>query len=321
MLDKILKEERERYIELKSPDNMEEILMDGLNNIPEKRNNRRILKVSSIFLIFTIIIGLNSNTIAYNIKNLKLGTEIVNSYNELVSNRIKDIENSNYMQKIDKEIVFNNGNKIIVDGILRDKLGTIILYREYGDDENSASLSIISGGEYYARGHGMSSEIIDNKYRKNMRYIIGELKDLNINLEFNYNNEIVNMEIKFDKDLFIDDIKELKINKNVDYDNNTYKIKGIKATPLNLTIEGSNENIFKYGIRRLFNIKEEPKEININLLLDGKAYKPSSWGSSTGLDGNNFSFRFDDFPKDIDNMSLEIVNESGELIEIIELKN
>lgn len=320
MLDKFLQEKREKYSKLLAPEYMEESLKKALNDQEFKKKNNRLIKLASFLIIGSLILGFNSSTIADYIRNYQDGTEIVESYSDLVSTNIKEISNSDKLVKINKSLTFKDGSEVRIDGILMDKLGSTIFYKYMdGSEDSNISLAIIDGQSRYSSGNARGIEEGDTS--KWASYIEGEIKGENIEMELNNltTGENKRIPVIISDDLKINTIKEIRVNKKIKGLN--HKIKRIKITPLSIQVEGTIENIFELGLKSVLNKRDKLDRIDINLLIDGESISDGKMSSFTSdWTGSYFSFRFDDYPRDIDSIGLEVLDsETGELIDLIDI--
>lgn len=303
-IEKDLEYERKNIQQLKAPEHFEAQVRKTLEGKKKKRNRSIVWKAASIIFIFTILFGYNFNAVAYYSKKI-LGFE------EVETTTLKQLNDEEMGQLIDKKIELQDGTTFTIDGIISDANRLVMYYtlmNENGLDEMGhphfhpykitgfltdstviSGTSLLSDDETEVKGV-MDFEAVSPFAKKlTLHYSDkgGYIETNEGTVTFPYNpNEALQT------------IFKRSINKKVKVDKGTITFESIVATPT-MTIVNGKMNVE--------NFDRIPYGFNgIQLEADGKEIGAIGAGITSSLFGSEIEVKFDVIPKDSQTLELKL---------------
>ncbi|QGU94410.1 DUF4179 domain-containing protein [Clostridium bovifaecis] len=299
--------------ELKIPDKLEERLRGALQNANPKRKekSRLTVKIASL-VIAVLLIGYNSDTLAF------YGKKLI-GFDEVMTDTLKGLNELGKGQVIDKIYNFKNGVKVTLDGVMMDDNQLLMFYTiesEKGniDELDIAPMGYIQGilGKHYMKGgqgirNGEGTEI---KWQMEFEKPHFFEKSFKWNVTLKNGNEVENGEIAFqlDRSKAMGHTLKKKMNKSIKIDQGEVSFESIVASPTTTYIKGKIQNIFELAKDELSGEGFRPTDLDIRLIANGKEVQLQSGGISTNLDGITFDKKFDALPKDLKTLQIKVAS-------------
>ena len=308
-IEKILAENKKHFNELEAPEEMEMRLSNALNTRKAKDPQwKKIAMVASLIIVF--IFTYNYNTFAYYGKKL-LG------YDTILSQTLQDLNELGKGQEIGKSVTFDNGAKIILDGIMVDDNQLLAFYRikdpniiEEHSNLNISPLSINGFFKEYNPGFAQgefkkeSHEVVMIHSFESPSFYEKKLK-LKGSFEVNGQFEEFSIDFTLDRNKAMGHSIKQNINKSITLDHQEIHFKDIVATQTQTVIKGSLASLLDLAMEQVSGQQVRPA-IDFNLIANGKTLEPLGSGLSSGTKGITFDHIFDTLPKDLEELKLQI---------------
>jgi len=327
-IEEILINKRGEIDNLKVPEKLEERLINSLENLKPRKKSKFNWKVKvASFIIFTIFLGYNMDTLAFYGKRLM-------GYDGVMNGTLKKLNEAGKGQIIDKSYTFKNGVKVTLDGVMLDDNQLLLFYTissPKGDVDKIdlgaiTSLEGIGGSHYMKSGQGEANEErtqIKWKSEFEKPYFFEKKLKWSFNLKEGNNLETGEITFNLDKDKAMGHSLKKNINKSIQIDQGEITFKSIVASPTSTRIEGSVQNIFGLAMDEIKGEGFRPTGINIKLIANGKEVEEQGGSMSTNYNGITFSKEYDALPQDLKTLEIKLVNmQTNNMVdEDIELKD
>lgn len=307
-IEKKLDEEKSRMDAIKAPKEIEMILSETLNTVPPKkyRKTNLIWKIALTAIILFSVTSYNYNALAYYSKKIF-------GFDEVLSSTLKELNEADMGQVIEKSIQLENGTKLTVNGIMTDENQLVLFYtlkNPDGLDGGTIMFDRITGFLTNSTGLGGTGNLNeDGTVEKGMydfKAVNPFAKKLTLQVsQFLDDAQVETTEISFahdpNKAMQTDMKRPLKETFHVDKGNITFN--SIIASPTLTVIEGSLdiENFDRFD----FPFEE------IHLTANGKPVAMMGGGSTSSVRGTEFDLRYDALPKDLNSLQLEMREFTG----------
>lgn len=310
-MNNIEKELEKRKIELDNievPDDLESLLRDSLEDIqPKKKRSHMKGRVAAI-LIAALLIGYNADTLAY------YGKKLI-GYDSVMTDTLKELNELEKGQIIDKSYNYKDGSKVTLDGIMLDYNNLVLFYTIYNpnlneEDAYSFLPTIQAKGikrNFSGGGQGEASE--DGKsIHWVMTYDSPAFFSKNISVLFT--NEATGEEgkikVELDKNKAMGKKLKMDINKNVKVSDRTINISSLTASPISTVVKGRFQSIFEIALDQLKGERIYSETVDLELFADGKKVDQRSSSSTTNLNGGSFDMTFAGLPDDTKDLVLKL---------------
>lgn len=316
MLDRKLEEERVKYGRLEAPDHMEATLGQALDQARPRRY--RFQKLASFLIIGALILGINSNSLGTYIRDRQDDPSRLDKYSDLMAENTKNLGGQGLVDSRPRRLVLD-GREILVDGIIVDRQGFNLFVE--GDKGAYSGLSILDeGGRSRPFTSGRGLDLDDEDRERWVYYFKGELEDTSLSLEFINDKNIYGvLDLDLDRDLTLDRLEEFKINKRIQDGEVNYRFTRLSISPMNIVLEGYNENIVELGLRTIFKRRKDYRDLDIDLIINGERVVQSQASRRTDLGGVSFYYIYDDFPDEVETLEIEaVLREGEEILELVE---
>lgn len=314
-IERLLNEEKDKLDKLEIPDDIESRLRDTLYNIPKKK--KRIQgRIAAIIII--LLLGYNIDTLAY------YGKKLI-GYENVMNGTLQELNELGKGQIINKSYTFNDGAKVILDGVMLDDNNMIIFYtinapngdvQRKGTDMN-VYISGLLDKEYTYSGQGNV-----NEDKTMMKWVLAthdapKFYERTIDFKIDYRHKDGNTEhgeisFKLDRSQAVGKSLQISINKKIQIDSRSLKVESLVASPTKTVIKGQIQDIIELGIDYLNKDRFRPESLEMVLLADGKEVQLQGLGMSTDMDGVEYDIRFDALPEDTKVIELKLVSFGGD---------
>ncbi|MDE5415078.1 DUF4179 domain-containing protein [Alkalihalobacterium chitinilyticum] len=304
-MEKRLKEERERLDHMTAPAELEARLRGALENRTTVKKTKRktpLFGAAAVALLFMVIVGYHYNGFAYYGKKLF-------GFDEVITGTLKELNDDEMGQIIDKQKQLTDGTILTVDGIMTDANQLILyytltnpnglsyeehfrFYRMTGFLTNSTAVggqSLLNEEENEIKGM-MSFEPVSPFTKELTLHFSNQWENgqfIEDTISFPYNpNQAMQTEIK------------QSIRKTVNVDQGKVTFHSITATPSMTVIDGKlqvdNFDRVNYALG------------GIELVANGEVVQQLGGGSTSTIRGYNFDIRFDALPQPLQSLELVI---------------
>ncbi|RCW73047.1 DUF4179 domain-containing protein [Saliterribacillus persicus] len=306
-IEQLLEEGKEIYQKQKAPRDTEFRLTRKLNEIPTRKNRKRMFQLASVIaVLFLSFVLIQYPALAY------FGKKIV-GFDEVVTNTIADLQDQGLGQPIGETYTFSDGYVLTINGILSDENQTQIYYTLEKEDGSKLDnewyevfmpqdikgfftnnyiksvVSDINADETVVKGAMVTEQ--PNPFAKKLTLTFDEET-------FNGNWNSHEVTFPYDANKALATSFKSNINKEIEVSRGTITFEGMIATPSSTVISGSAD------VRNLSRV-ENPFQ-GVHLLADGEKLDILSMGTSTGIFGQSFELKFDALPESAENITLSV---------------
>lgn len=315
-VERILNEKKLEIQQIEVPDEMEERLSNALKSKKHKRKlkyNWRAKAAAAV--VFLLLISYNFDTLAFYTKRLV-------GYEEIMNGTLSELNEAGKGQSIGKSYTLENGVIITLDGIMLDDNKLLAFYtikdpRRKLDTGDISPMSIKGlSNEYFHR-----SSVGEVNYEKTEMKYISEFErprffEKKLSLNFSWTEDRVREagEISFilDRNKAMSHTLKKSINKSIMVDETKIRFKSILASPTSTVIKGSMQDIIELVEAQLTGKRFRPKELEVELIANGREVQRQSRGMSTGSNGITFEFSYDTLPDDLKKLQIKLVSFSAD---------
>lgn len=271
-IDKELK--KMKYEDIKAPEEFEAIAKKAIDNANKEKNynksHKRYIQVAIIALLFLITLS-SKEVIAY-IYDKIVGYNQFFSYNSY----IEELNEEGKIQIINKEIVFENGEKINVEGLIYDGKYLSLFYKVPSSNKIEKDFIDNITIDEAVRDVSYSEE---NDENGNKLYVYEfntiEYKE-NINFKIEVNGEVKNLEVEIDKSKVIES-KNIKPKDNeIIIDDVKITINNIRVAANSITLDYNVTSENKILANKIKNSEGNlyKERIDINFIIKGRRLNP-----------------------------------------------
>ena len=316
-VEEMLRNKKLELDNLEVPEELEGRLKNALAKEPLSHKSKISwrLKLAS-FIILTILIGYNFDTLAY------YGKKLV-GFEPVMSSTLKELNELGKGQLINKSYTFKNGIIVTLDGIMVDDNQLLLFYTEKSSkgkvDQNGIesfmTLKGIVGNHNMRSGSGKSNEE-NTEIKWVMEFNAPYFFEKNLKWQFQLGQgtkaEKGEIDFTLDRNKAMGHSLKMNINKTIDLDSRKISFDSILASQTTTVIKGTIENILELAKDQIAGERVRPEMLNIKLIANGIELQAQGSSMSTDMKGIKFDSRFEPLPKDLKNLQIKLVNFAGD---------
>lgn len=304
-IEKHLKEEKERLDHMTAPAELEARLRGALENrTPVKKPKRKkpLFGAAAVALLFMVIVGYHYNGFAYYGKKLF-------GFDEVITGTLKQLNDDEMGQIIDKQKQLADGTLLTVDGIMTDANQLILYYTltnpnglSYEDHLRFYRMTGFLTNSTAVGGQSLLNEE-ENEIKGMMSFepVSPFTKELTLHFSNQWQNgQFIEDTISFpyNPNQAMQTETKQSIRKTVNVDQGNVTFHSITATPTMTVIDGKlqvdNFDRVNYALG------------GIDLVANGEVVQQLGGGSTSTIRGYNFDIRFDALPQPLQSLELVI---------------
>ncbi|MFV8829926.1 DUF4179 domain-containing protein [Alkalihalobacterium sp. APHAB7] len=303
-IEKRLEEEKKRLDNMTAPEELEARLRGALENrttVKKPKRKTPLFGAAAVALLFMVIVGYHYNGFAYYGKKLF-------GFDEVITGTLKELNEEEMGQIIDKQKQLADGTMFTVDGIMTDANQLILYYTltnpnglSYDDHFRFYRMTGFLTNSIAVGGQSLLNEE-ENEIKGMMSFEHVSPFSKELTLQFSYqslNGQTIEDTISFPynpNQAMQTEIKQ-SIRKTVNVDQGKVTFHSITATPTMTVIDGKlqvdNFDRVNYALG------------GIDLVANDEVVQQLGGGSTSSIRGINFDIRFDALPQPL--QSLELV--------------
>ena len=324
-LQRLLEQEKQRIADLDVPQEMEARLKEALAEAPQRTSRRkspfsiRLKVAAAILLVF--FFSYNLDTFAYYGKQL-LG------YENVMNGTLQQLNEMGKGQIINKSHTFQNGVKVILDGVMLDDNNLVLFYTIQDPaghvmdvyQDLRVSLTGFAGRFFTFGGHGEANEDMTEmkwvlsthempRFYEKTFHFKAELRQEELRQEPAENATI---SFKLNRNQAVGKSLKIPISRKIELDRRGIKLQSLIASPITTVLKGQIQDTLELGLDYITGNRFRPEKLEIALIADGKEIPLQGSNMSTDIGGINFSMTFDALPKDTKELELRLISFGGD---------
>ncbi|KNF08340.1 hypothetical protein CLPU_8c01050 [Gottschalkia purinilytica] len=316
-IEEILKKRKKELDNIEIPEELEMKLHDALKDkkISSTRHRKWKMKAAALFLI-VIFMGYNINTLAL------YGKKLV-GYDEIMNETLKELNELQKGQSIDKSYTFKNGVTITLDGIMIDDNQLLAYYTikdpngKINDANSNLTIDMIGTKGNYSME---SSQGLTSNEKTEAKYIASfappsfyekKLK-MNITLTEGNKRETGEITFKLDRNKAMGYSLKKDINKDIKIDEGKIRFDSITASPTATVIKGRLQNTLGLVLDHVNKKRFKPEQLDVRLIANGKELLNLSSEISTNIGGIKFKQEYDALPDNLESLQIYIISFSAD---------
>lgn len=316
--EKAINKKKSQIDELKVPEELETRLRNSLKNRCTSKNSMRKKRIKvAVLLIVAVLMGYNSDTLAF------YGKKLI-GYNNIMSGNLKQLNELGKGQMIGESYTFQNGVTVTLDGVMVDDHQLLAFYTISSLDHPIGEMDHLSIGgmdgivgiDHIRRGGQGEIDESKNEIKWIQSFDPPYFFEKKLTWKFYLRNECImeegNISFTLDRNKAMGHTLKKRIHKSIEVDEREIRFESILASPTVTCIKGKLQSIFELGKDQILDERWMPQELDIRLIANGKELEKQSSGMSTDMKGVRFDAEFSRLPTDLKELQIKLVRLSAD---------
>lgn len=309
-LEKLLNESKNELNKLDIPEEMESKLKNSLNNVSSKKRRYYSKWKYVAVIIIVLMIGYNVDALAY------YGKQLV-GYENIMNGTLKELNELNKGQIIDKSYVFDDQVEVILDGAMLDDNNLVVFYRIkdlLGNIENENMNLIIQIQDRFGKIYNSSGSGLINDDKTEINWVMNcEKPDffkkyLVLKIYSSNYDELGKINFKLDRNKAMGHTLKIKINEDTEIENKNIRIESLMASPISTVIKGNIQNLKDLVLEETKGERFVFNKIELALIAKGKEIPMKGSNISGDKKGSKFNLSFGAIPKDTKEIEIRLIS-------------